>query len=153
MVVFTPYPGIHYLTNHLIDAAKRGVDVHLVIAENYEQEIINPKDPEGLIGKFFANWPKKLVGSNVHVHEYLGEKEGNNGLLHAKGALWIRDDGSVRTLIGSTNFSKGPISGMNREIAVVEESDLSDQLVAYADSLIEDSKPLHLPEPYRRRKR
>lgn len=142
VIAFTPYPGIFTLTHHLTEAAKRGVDVHLIISQNYENELINPKKTTGwnkVAYAFFANWPDRLTKSGVVLHEYKGEKEGYQGVLHAKGAVLMRSDGTARTLIGSTNFSKGPMSGLNREIAVVEESDALDPLVTYARDLIADS--------------
>lgn len=148
VIVFTPYPGIFSLTKHLVNASQRGVKVHLIIAQNYEHELINPKNLatwQKPLGRWYSNWPKRIVQSGVVLHEYTGKKEGLSGELHAKGVVWMRSDGSVRTLIGSTNFSKGPVSGMNREIAVVEESDMSDPLVQYAYNLIDDSELYALP--------
>jgi len=131
--------------------------VHLVISENYENELFNPISPKSLADRifqpFFASWPRRITKHGVVLHEYLGKKENLNGELHAKGAVWIRDDGSVRTLIGSTNFSKGPFSGQNREIAVVEESDIHDPLVTYAKDLMADSEIVPKEAAYLRRTR
>lgn len=157
VVVFTPYPGIWSLTRRLNRAAKRGVDTHLVISENYENELFNPINPQSLADRifqpFFASWPRRITKHGVVLHEYLGKQDNLDGELHAKGAVWMRADGSARTLIGSTNFSKGPFSGMNREIAVVEESDTSDPLVTYAKNLMADSEIVSRAKPYLRRKR
>lgn len=154
VIVFTPYPGMFSLTGHLIKAARRGIDVHLIISQNYEHEMVNPKNFHGplrLLEPMYTSWPKRLARNGVYLHEYLGKKEENKGELHAKGVVWMRKDGSVRTLIGSTNFSKGSISGMNREIAVVEETDMSDPLVAYVTSLIKDSETHEPTKIYLRR--
>lgn len=157
VVAFTPYPGIRILTRRLNRAAKRGVDTHLVISENYENELFNPINPKSIADRifqpFFASWPRRITKHGVVLHEYLGKKDNLNGELHAKGAVWLRRDGSVRTLIGSTNFSKGPFSGQNREIAVVEESDIHDPLVTYAKDLMADSEIVPKHAPYLRRTR
>ncbi|HYK08054.1 MAG TPA: phospholipase D-like domain-containing protein [Candidatus Eisenbacteria bacterium] len=157
VVAFTPYPGIWSLTRRLNRAAKRGVDTHLIISQNYENELFNPIDPKSfgdrVFQPFFAGWPRRITKHGVVLHEYVGKKDGLKGELHAKGAVWIREDGSARTLIGSTNFSKGPFSGMNREIAVVEESDASDPLVKYAQDLMADSEIVSREKPYLRRTR
>lgn len=154
VIIFSPYPGMISLTRHLKQAAQRGVEVHLIIAQNYEKELYNPKHLklwQRPLKAFFDRWPKQLTKGGVILHEYTGEKEGYKGELHAKGALWIRTDGSVRTLIGSTNFSKGPVGGMNRELAVVEESDMSDPMVTYAYDLMADAKIYTLPATRRGR--
>lgn len=143
IITFTPYPGTISLTKAMIQAAQKGVHVQLIIAGSYEDEFINPKNLHGMtriLERHYGPWPKKLIQNGIDLYEYVGEKEDNKGRLHAKGALWLRSDGTVRTLIGSTNFSKNIISGLNREIAVVEESDTHDPLVAYAESLKDDSK-------------
>lgn len=147
VVIFSPYPGIFSLTGHLIKAAHRGVDTHLIISQSYEHEMINPHNLTGIkriLQPIYAGWPKRLAQNGIYLHEYRGKKESGHGELHAKGVILMRKDGTVRTLIGSTNFSKGPISGMNREIAVVEETDTKDPLVAYAKDLMEDSQT-HMP--------
>jgi len=156
VIIFSPYPGKKFLTKSLLSASKRGVDTHLVISSDYSAEFFDPKNPKSpldhLASYFFANWPRTLTSGGVKFYEYNGDGNGQKGALHAKGAVWIRKDGTARTLIGSTNFSKNLISGMNREIAVVEEADHADPLIKYAKELIHNSKLFTLPNNLRRGK-
>lgn len=172
IIIASPYPGFFTLTNKMIRASKRGVDTHLVIPRDNNHILYNhhkidtfpfPKKMpswlenfiRGVAHKNLSYWEERLSRGEVHVHKYTGEKDGLTGMLHFKGTQLIRLDGSVRSINGSANYTKGPISGLNREIVVATEEGQveNDPMVPFMQELLKDSEYIAPVKSYRRRTR
>ncbi len=125
--VVTPYPGFFVLSRHLLKAAKRGVTVNLIVPNNNNHVLYNEekifhyhlpnnsrlnrlanfsivKQLRKRALEHLINWQNSLISNGVHFYGYTGKKEGRNGMIHFKGMLLERNDGSTRSLIGSSNF-------------------------------------------------
>lgn len=162
--VVTPYPGVWFLNRKLRNAAKRGAEVNLIIPANNNHLLYNPERIQdlpalnilnvggialGLLRFFNKKWQESLTSQGVNVYKYEGKKEQAQGMVHAKYSLLKRADGTRRSVFGSSNMSVGPISGWNREIAIItQDNTLASQLADYTQALKNDS----LVIPGRRRK-
>ena len=145
IIVSSPYPGFYTFTDHLIDAAKRGVRVKLIIPKKNNHILYNHAKIDAFhapqLVKLWAhhnlnNWETRLSKNGVEVYKY----RENDGMIHFKGILLERNDDTTRSLIGSLNFSKGVVAGLNREIVVVTEGKKqSEPMVAFMHELLDES--------------
>lgn len=158
VVAISPYPGFLSFSRNLIRASKRGVDVRLVIPKKNNHVLYNHRKidefefphaipvwvQERLRQGAHANltrWEKRLLSHGVHVYEYTAEQEGMDDMIHFKGMQLVRRDGTTRSINGSLNYSKGPISGMNREIVVATEgTTATDEMVPFVEDLMAHSE-------------
>ncbi|HEX7042887.1 MAG TPA: phosphatidylserine/phosphatidylglycerophosphate/cardiolipin synthase family protein [Patescibacteria group bacterium] len=169
VTVVTPYPGFFTLTRRITSASKRGVDVSLIIPSENNHALYNHKKIDefgfakiipGFLQDFIrriahknlSHWEERLLKGGVTLYKYKGEKDGLHGMIHFKGAQLIRNEGSVRDIVGSSNYTKGPISGLNREIVVGLESTVDkDPMVGFIQELKDDSEVVVSKKSYRRR--
>lgn len=165
----SPYPGFFLFTRRLIRAARHGVHVELIIpAENnhplYNHKKIDttelPRQIPGWLQNFVRRvahtnldfWEKRLSRAGVHLYKYTGKNEGLDGMLHFKGMLLQRRDGTTRSLNGSLNFTKGPFSGLNREVIVTTEGKINtDPMVGFMQELKAGSEYVSPKKTYTRR--
>lgn len=164
----TPYPGFYVLTHHMLKASKRGVKVNLIIPKKnnhvlYNHEKIDALSLPKLLGPIdpvlrraahanLTHWERRLSNGGIDIFKYTGKKEGLDAMLHFKGATLERNDGSVRSINGSPNLSKGLMSGFNRELIVATEGEAeTDGLLAFIEELKDDSEHIEPPKPKRRK--
>lgn len=165
----SPYPGFLSFTRNLIRASKRGVDVSLIIPKENNHVLYNhqkidefvfpevvPNWMQNLLRRGahanLARWQRRLSSHGINVYEYAAEHEGIENMIHFKGMLLIRRDGTTRSINGSLNYSKGPISGMNREIVVATEGTVAtDEMVPFVQDLMTHSEYRAPTRSYRRR--
>lgn len=171
VIVAGPYPGFFSLSRRLIRASRKGVDVNLVIPKINNHALYNHQKidevplPDNIplrLQQFIrrvahANlyrWERKLAKNGVHVYKYTGEKEGLDGMLHFKGMQLLRNDEeqTTRSINGSANYTKGVVSGFNREIIVATEGTVdTDPMVPFMQELMADSEYIPPTRNYRRR--
>ncbi len=167
--VATPYPGFLSFTRNLVHASKRGVDVRLIIPKENNHVLYNHKKIDEFVfpekvppwlqhvlrrasHANLTHWEKKLTKGGVSIYKYTGANEGLAGMLHFKGMQLRRLDGTSRSINGSLNYSKGVISGMNREVIVATEGTIdTDPMVPFMDELMADAELIPPAKSYRRR--
>lgn len=145
VIICSPYPGFYGFTDHLIDAAQRGVQIKLIVPKNnnhvlYDHKKIDSFHVPALVKQWahrnLDTWEQKLAKNNIGLYKY----HENGGMIHFKGMLLERADGTTRSLIGSLNFSKGPIAGLNREIIVATEgTQTTEPMVGFMHELLTES--------------
>lgn len=167
--IATPYPGFFTLTNRLTRASKKGVDVRLIIPKENNHALYNHKKIEAFemsdripqwLQRFIRAaahtnldyWEKRLSRGGIPIYKYTGKREGLMDMLHFKGGMVIRKDGTTRSFNGSANYTKGPISGLNREIIVATEGTVAtDPMLPFMQELMADSEYIPPTKVYRRR--
>lgn len=119
LIVITPYvlPGEHYL-QQLMDAARRGVQVHILTNSLASTEVL-------LVHGAYRKYRRPLLRAGIHLHELSSELNykldnwsgKSRSLLHAKAFVIDRE----RLYVGSFNLDNRSIL-LNTELGLVIES-------------------------------